>query len=110
MPAVEHENAVAFGQLVFQISRGAARVDRLPIVVRDCRRLLLLLFLYQFRVRLTGRFSAFLQLIKQSYNRRLRIPLQTDGNAREPAEGIVAVVDLNDLLAVLEDFAEMGRP
>jgi AraC family transcriptional regulator len=33
MPAVEHQNAIAFWQFVFQISGGAARIDRLAVVV-----------------------------------------------------------------------------
>jgi hypothetical protein len=31
MAAVEHENAIAFGQFIFEISGGAARIDRLRL-------------------------------------------------------------------------------
>jgi hypothetical protein len=59
---------------------------------------------------LPGRLTAFPQLIEQSHNSRLRVGFQPNGNAREPTKGILAVVDLDNFLAILKDLAEMCRP
>jgi hypothetical protein len=108
--AVEHENAISLRQLVFQIVGGAARIDPLAVVVTDCRLLALLESLHGLGIRLAGGLAAFLQPIEQRRDGHLGVGFQAERNSRKPAERILAVIDLNNFLAVFEDLAEVRCP
>ena len=110
MPTVEYKNPILFGQLVFEITSGAARIDLASVVVTLGRGSAFDNSLCKSGVRLAAALVDIAKPFEQRRGRYLGVTFDADIGSGEPAEGFRPNINLNDLLAVLNDLAESRRP